>query len=701
MNLSIPCHRWCGIIGYRFQIGAIYGLFGFSFIANAQERPDSIPQIGLPEVTISALRVPFKASISPYSISVMNARTNTMGLSLAESFSGLPGLQINTRYNFAVGDRITNRGFGARTQFGVRGIRIVSDDMPVTFADGQSNLEMIDLNKISHVEFLRGPGSSLYGNAAGGVLVLHNRDISDNLYLGSITSTIGSNGLFRLTGSLEGTIGKSKISADYSEFSYDGFREHANAEYKRGSLKLVIPLSAKDILQFSAGAVKFNSMNPGSLTKQESGEEPNIANPSSVSNAAGQNGNQVQLAVTLKHRNDSASMLKATVYGIRRSVVNPIIGKIIVLPQFSGGYVISYDSKLMLWNRKASWSAGSELAFRFNDRKNYINNGGERGDLTINQKEQILGSGWFAQLLYPATDRLYIDGCLRYDLTYFNVDNKLTSTGDINSTNERIMHSLNPSFGISYSISPKLRLFANISTSFETPTSTELVNRPDGTGGFNPDLNPSKAIQYETGFRGAVGNLITYDFAMYIIHTRNELIPFEVTDNPGQVYYRNAGSTIHRGGELTFRFSPLPFLDLNSSFTYTNAFYKNFVAGGIDNSGNKIPGVNRIHISEELKLHSSKGIYLSFLMHDFGRMYVDDANTASTPNYALFDIGLGHEGVAFGKEKYLKLIISGGISNIFDIRYITSVTVNAAASRFYEPGPGRTFFVNIRFEAGK
>ncbi len=692
MNFSFP---------FRIVI-LLTSQLGSSFILNAQSnKADTIPHVSLPEVVISALRVPLKESTSPYSVSVMNARTNTMGLSLAESFAGLPGLQVNARYNFAVGDRITNRGFGARTQFGVRGIRIISDEMPVTFADGQSNLEMVDFNKLSYVEFIRGPGSSLYGNAAGGVLVLHNKDISDNKYLGSVISTLGSNGLFRWTSSLEGAIGKSKISADYTDFVYNGFRKHASAEYRRGFIKLVIPVSQKDFLQFSLGAVKFRSLNPGSLTKQESEEEPLIANPSSVRNAAGQNGNQVQLAMTLKHRTDSASMLKATIYGIHRSVVNPIIGKIIVLPQYSGGYVINYDSKLSLWNRRISWSAGSELAFRFNDRKNYINNGGERGDLTINQTEQVIGSGWFAQILYPASEKINMDACLRYDLTYFKVNNKFISSADNNSVGERLMQALNPSFGINYSITPKLRLFANLSTSFETPTSTELVNRPSGSGGFNRNLNPSRAIEYEGGMRGSVKSLITYDIALYIIHTKNELIPFEVPDFPGQVYYRNAGSTIHRGGELTVRFIPASFLDFNTSLTYTNAFYKVYAPAGIDNSGNKIPGVNRVHLTDELKLHSSSGLYFSVLMQDFGKMYVDDVNSASTSNYALFDIGLGSEGITFGKEKYFKLIMSGGISNIFDINFITSVTINAAAARYYEPGPGRTFFLNFRLEIGK
>ena len=170
----------------------------------------------------------------------MNVRNNTRGLSLSENIAGLPGLQVNSRYNYAVGDRITNRGFGARTQFGVRGIKIVLDNTPVTFADGQSNLEMIDLQNLSYIEFLRGPGSSLYGNSSGGILLIHSNPVGEDRFLSSISSTAGSDGLLRLNGHIEGRRGNSEVAMTYTNFRYSGFRDHANAEYNRAFVKLQI-----------------------------------------------------------------------------------------------------------------------------------------------------------------------------------------------------------------------------------------------------------------------------------------------------------------------------------------------------------------------------------------------------------------------------------------------------------------------------
>jgi iron complex outermembrane receptor protein len=606
---------------------------------------------------------------------------------------------VNARYNYAVGDRITNRGFGARTQFGVRGIKIVFDDMPVTFADGQSNLEMIDLQNLSYIEFLRGPGSSLYGNSSGGILLIHSKPISGNRFLSSVSSTTGSDGLLRFNGLIEGRKGNSAVSLSYANFRYSGFRDHASTESNRAFLKFGSDLSPKDNIIISAGFVKFDALNPGSLTRQEFDDNPGKANPLVISNEAGQDGRQAQISGTWKHQSDSISNLKLTVYGIHRSVVNPIIGKIIVLPQYSGGMVAFYNSKFLIGSKFLDWSIGTEIAMRFNDRKNYVNDNGQKGSLIVDQNEQVLGGGMFSQVLWPATEKLNLNAALRYDLTHFGVQNHLAGASGSESDG-RTMKALNPSIGLIYLLAKNVRIFGNLSTSFETPTSTELVNTPEGAGGFNPDLNPSRALGYELGLRGFIKAMLTYDLAAYVIHTKDELIPFQVPSAPGQDYFRNAGSTLHRGGEATLRFVPFSFMELTASLTYTDAVYKDFVVNETNYSENSIPGISLVHGVAELKLSQSKGYYLSLLLQNFGKMYVNDANSANTDHYLLMDLGLGSGAIGLGMTNLVNIYLSGGISNIFNTKYVSSISVNAAAERYYEPGPGRTFFVNARFDFG-
>lgn len=669
----------------------------FSAFARSQVTTDTLPRVRLPEIVISALRIPFNENTAPYSVSVINVRPNLQGLSLAESLAGLPGLSVNARYNYAVGDRITNRGFGARTQFGVRGIRILFDDIPVTFADGQTNLEMIDLQNLSYAEFLRGPGSALYGNASGGVLLLYSKEITDNHLKLSAYTTTGSNGLFRWNGQLEAGFRKVGLSMIYSQFEFAGFRDHSEASSERAFLKISSNLTSKDNLLIESGLVKFNAMNPGSLTKSESLENPGMANPSSINNQAGQSGNQAQIATSWKHRIDSVSSLRLSAYAIHRSVNNPIIGKIINLPQYSGGLTSSYSSAFAAGSKTLEWNTGIEFACRLNNRKNYLNNSGIEGDLIIDQDEQVLGSGAFLQLKYPFTRNLSIDACLRYDLSYFAVQNH---RADSLGKGKRYMNALNPSAGLTYSLTKDLRFFANISTSFETPTSTELVNRPETAGGFNPDLDPSHATEYEAGIRGSYESMLSYDLAFYLIRTRDELIPFQVANNPGQDFYRNAGTTIHKGGEASVRFNPADYFDFNLTLTYVDAYYSNFTVKGSDYSGKKIPGLNKFHSQSEFKL-SNAGFYFSLILQSFGRMYVDDANSETAGKYLLTDLSLGHREFSLGRSNPFSFSLSGGISNLFSIRYISAVTINAAASRYYEPGPGRTFFVNCRINFTK
>ncbi len=666
------------------------------------QRSDTLHQVQLPEVTITALLTPLKISSVPYGVSIQKGRSNTPGLSLLENISGLPGgLEVDAQYNFAVGDKITNRGFGARTQFGVRGVRIVNDGVPVTFVDGQSNLEMIDLQDISYVELLRGPGSSIYGNASGGVLFLHSYPINPDIVFSSVSSTVGSNGLIQLNGSVGGRFGNSNIAGNLTNFQYTGFRDHASAFYDRGILKLNSELSLADDLQIQAGYVHFSARDPGSLTLQESIQNPELADPLCVTNAAGQSGFQGQVSAVWNHMEKDFSFFKLTLYDITRSVDNPIIGKIVVLPQNSGGTNFIYSFKSRIGGLLIPWTVGAEFAFRLNHRKNYINNDGDKGMIILNQDEQIVGTGIFMQTLVPVSKDLDVHGSLRLDLTYFGIVNRLVDTLAARNTGSRTMNGLSPSVGLVYRKVPNMNCFIDFSTSFETPTSTELANRPDQVGGFNPNLNPSHAIEFEAGIRGKMYSIINYDLTGYLIQTRDEIVPYQIPSSPGQYFYRNAASTARSGVEAAIGFQPLQFLTINLSTNFIYAFYSTYAIPGISYNGNEIPGINKIRGVMELRFHSQQGWYFSTLFQSFGTVYTDDSNSARTNPYLLTDFSLGHEDLRLGKKWIHTFRLSAGLSNAFAVRYITSVAINAADSKYYGPGPGRTFYANLCWVFGK
>ncbi|HZK68901.1 MAG TPA: TonB-dependent receptor [Paludibacter sp.] len=684
------------IVIYKVYLLVALIIFLFSGKIEAQVK-DTISHIyQLSSVIITALRVPVKESSVPFSVAVMTARENIQGLSLAEAVAGLPGLEVKARYNLSVGDRITNRGFGARTQFGVRGVRIIVDDIPATMADGQTNLEMIDLQDLSYVELLRGAGSSLYGNSSGGVLKLYSNPLPPEPYHFSLSSTNGCDGLFRWNSTIGATIAKTKVSGSFTNFNYNGYRDHSKADFNRAIIKMSSNFSPSDILMINAGYVHFVALSPGSLTKLEVEQNPKLANPLSVNNNAGENGTQFQASVSWKHRHDTISLLRINIYDSYRSVRNLIVGKIIELPQNAGGIDIFYDRKVDIMGKKVDLSVGTEAGFRFNNRKNYINNSGLQGDIFLNQDERVINTGLFTQAIVPITLKIDIAGSIRYDQTYFGVTDFISSTQNINNSGSRMMKGISPALGIVYRFLKSLNCFANISTSFETPTSTELANRPGGVGGFNPDLNPSHAVEYEAGLRGSSNSIFQYDLTFYVINIKDELIPFEVLPDVsgGQDYYRNAGSSVHRGAEISLLYYPLPSLKTRLSFTYIDAYFKNYVIKEVNYSGNKVPGITPKRIASELTYYTPVKLYASVLTQIFGKVTANDANTANVNSYAIFDLDIGHDGISFGKDKKTKLILSGGISNIFNTHYISSVTINATADRFYEPAPGRSFFLN-------
>ena len=695
---TLRVNKTCKIIIHSVSLLAASISFLFSGKTEAQVKDTTLEVYHLSQVTITALRVPVKESSVPYSVTAMETRKNIQGLSLAEAVAGIPGLEVNARYNLAVGDRITNRGFGARTQFGVRGVRIMVDDIPATMADGQTNLEMIDLQDLSYVELLRGPGSSLYGNASGGVLKLYSNPLSSVPFHFALTSTKGSDGLFRWNGTIGEAFAKTKMSQSFTHFNYHGYREHSNADFNRAIIKLSSSLSPSDILLVNAGYVHVVALSPGSLTKQEAEQNPKLANPLSIKNKAGENGTQFQASATWKHQHDTISLLTINVHDSYRNITNPIVGKIIVLPQNDGGIDVFYDRKVNILGKRLDWSTGTEAGLRFNNRKNYINNSGSEGKLFINQDERIINAGLFTQVIVPVTLKIDIAGSIRYDQTYFGVTDFFTNSQNTNNSGNRTMDGVSPALGIVYRFSNTLNCFTNVSKSFETPTSTELANRPSGVGGFNPNLNPSHALEYEAGFRGTYSTIFQYDVTSYIINMKDELIPFEVPadSSGGQVYYRNAGSAVHRGVELSLFYHPITSLKATMSFTYIDAYFKNYVVNGIDYSGNKVPGITPTRIVAELTYHTPVKLYVSALAQVFGKVIANDANTAIANSHTIFDMNIGHDGISFGKDKNTKLILSGGISNIFNIHYISSVSINAAANRYYEPAPGRSFFLNAR-----
>lgn len=700
--------------------------------AGAQQEPDSVPHFRLDSLTVRVLGTPIAVGRSAYPISVAGRselRDGKTGMYLEEALRALPGVQVQNRFNYAVGERVTIRGFGARAQFGVRSINVVVDGIPATLPDGQSTLDHVDIASLGRVEALRGPASALYGNASGGVLRFRTEVPTQAPLRQEATAVGGSQGLLRLQSTTSGTVGSAGYRLSVNRLSYDGFRREmavvagdtvvATPELRYGGAerlhvngRLEQPL-ARGTLGLTLNHLDLDSENPGSVTQRllEKDEKYRLIAPIYITNQTGKEVQQSQLGVTWT--GPAAGLdIEAAVYALTRDFSNPLPADVVDVDRRAGGARLTLGRSEPFEDLELTLLVGGEFDFQDDDRREYANSGGKPAAQRLNQNESVRSAGTFVQASAFLLDRVTLSGGLRYDHTRFKVEDLFLpfTAGNPDDSGRRDMNKWSPTVGIHVAATPWLGLFANHATFFETPTTVELGNREGGRGGFNPDLDPQEGRTFEVGARGAYGDLFAYEVSVFRTALENELIPYEVPGQPGITYYKNAGSSNRNGWEATLRSRPLEYLSAQLSYTDVDARFEDYVVEEaigtvryrVDLAGKRIPGLAPRQLQATLR-----GTYREwFLEADaqyVGRVAVNDRNCldpiALTPcaagrdgfaeDYTLFGVRAGASALSLGRLEISPFV---GVQNLRDERYVSSVTVNAFGNRFYEPGPGRTFF---------
>ena len=656
--------------------------------------PDSV--VRLDSLLVEALRLPTAARAAPYSVSVVGVGTTRdarAGTGLAEALHGVPGLQASDRSNDALGERLVIRGFGARAGFGVRGLRVLIDGIPATLPDGQTDISRLDMATIGRVEILRGPAAALYGNAAGGVVRITTAPPPDSPFAPRAEALFGADGMWRAHAAVGGRVAAGGwYDAALTRREIDGYRDHSASEKTvlgaRGGVQAM-----GGELRLQAVGLSYEAQNPGSLATTALAEDREQAHAFNVTQQAGESAGQA-LAGASWVGSIGPGALELTGYGTVRSLDNPIPVAIIDLDRAAGGLraVFGTDAEppTDFGAAGAALVVGAEIDVQRDDRRNFENDGGVRGTRTLDQLETVRSIGSFLHARVPFAGRFDASAGLRYDHFRFAVEDRLTE-GDPDDSGARGMSALSPALGLHVLLAPALHLFANVATAFETPTTTELVNRPDGAGGFNPDLEPQRTLSFEAGARGRRG-LIDFEVAGYHARVADALLPFEVPGAGGRQFFRNAGSAVHRGIEAALRLSGPGSLSLDAAWTWTDARFDEFTVDGTSFAGNRVPGVAPHRIDLGLAWRSRD--WLAAVEASYSdAVPVDDANSAEAEDWTVVD--------ARAEWRLLPadapdLRLFGGIRNVFDAEYIGSVVVNAFGGRYYEPAPGRSVYLGVR-----
>jgi iron complex outermembrane receptor protein len=692
---------------WLFELGLL--LLTSTSVALAQEPTapdtvyrDTLPVRELPEITVT--RAPEPLDRVPYAVGVLDRNAMQRGqqtVGVDEALNNLPGVVVSNRYNYSLDQRISIRGFGSRSNFGVRGLKILLDGVPQTLPDGQSQLTNIDFANIDRAEVLRGASSSLYGNASGGVISFQTEQAAPGPFAQRVRVQGGSgkgeeDNFYKWQSWTSGRSGSISGTLSLSQFKADGFRQHSAAEFRQlnGGADYAISGSTLATLRLSL-ADNPEAENPGALTAAEYAANPDSAAASNIRRGADKDAQQYQLSLGLRHFDAGGNEYQATVFGVLRDLANPLAappfngapptaGTYVAIDRAVGGARGSLSHRLGQDELAPRLTAGVDLQKMRDDRQNFVSDGGQpTSTVLLDQREQVTELGPFVQFQWNPQQELLLSTGVRYDWVKFTVDDRFIADGD--DSGDQTMAAASGNIGLSWSPNDRFVPYLNVSTAFETPTTTELVNKPDGTGGLNPDLGPQRAVNYEIGARGQPSSRLSYSVALFLGRITDAIV--QGPEVGGRAYFRNAGKTHNDGAEVGLSVSPFKELTLNGAYTYARYRF----ASGDSLDGNRLPGVPEHFWRFGLRTNLPADFYVDADHTISTSIAADDANTPSLfiPSYSVTNARVGWDGQA-GSMQIGPFI---GINNLLDRRYIGSVTLNGVGGRVNEPAPLRVIYV--------
>jgi iron complex outermembrane receptor protein len=645
----------------------------------------------LDEIIVSTTRIESSLRDVARSVSVVNKeriQNATQQLGLDEALAGIPGLYIQNRYNFSGDLRVSLRGFGARASFGIRGIRILVDGIPETLPDGQAGVDSIDMGSAQRIEVLRGPASSLYGNASGGVIAVTSElGTSDPYVAGKIAG--GDFGFRQYGAKAAGKISSADYLFNLSRTELTGYRDHSEFRGTQFNARVGIPLNEDDRLLVAANLTDQPlAQDAGGINAAQAALDRSSARDRNVLFDAGEALEQQRLGLVYKRKRSSGTLTLRNHY-VWREFSNKLPftdGGAVDLDRFFYGVGAQYSLDGALPD-SVDLAFGVDYDRQDDDRRRFDNNDGITGSLTFDQNERVDSIGFFVQGEYRLSEAWALQAGLRYDeLTYDVTDRYLADGDDSGSLN---FDEVSPSLGVNFKMAKGV-LFASYSSSFETPTTTELAN-PDASGGFNPTLRPQLANNFELGFKGTVENLF-YEISLFQIDLKDELIPFELAEFPGRTFYSNAGASDRTGVETALSWRHDNGLGIDASYTWSDFRFDEFVDdNGNDFSGKQMPGLPGQF--GYLGVNYATGNGFSGVLETIysGDLYANNDNSVNVPSYLSTNLRFS---IDIKSEKWL-IRAYAGVNNLFDEIYNNNIRINAFGNRFYEPAPTRNFYVGL------
>jgi iron complex outermembrane receptor protein len=678
----------------------------------------------LDEVVISATRSEQRSFDAPAAISVVDRETiQNAGpqINLSESLNRVPGLTILNRQNYAQDLQLSIRGFGARSPFGIRGIRLLIDGIPATTPDGQGQGSSISLPSTERIEVLRGPLALMYGNSSGGVIQAFTRDAPEVPEFTAQAYT-GSFDMRRTAWQYAGRIGDYGLVADYSTFDTNGFRD--NSQTKRTQFNGKLSFNPNDQTQVNVVFNQFDmplAQDPLGLKAEDLGT-PRKAGTNAISASVRKITSQNQIGSSAIYTLDANRSVTARVYyGVRENLQYQANNAWVGLNRDYYGAGLQYNEKTSLAGRLVRLATGYEFDYSTERRQGGSATNGQQtpGSLTRNEDNRSQNNDFFVQATTLVTDNISVITGVRSSTVSFTskdyVQATLSNPDGSGAVSYRVT---SPVVGLTYHATDRLNLYANYGKGFETPTLAEVAYIDNGvatpTAKFNPRLRAASSQHYEIGAKWVPSNTSRVDLTAYKIDSRDEIVV--AYGGSGPTSYKNVPGTQRRGIELSANNWLTPHVSalLSSSWidaTFTQSYPNSANVSATGNTvaaGNKMPGIPQHFLFSELlwtsqamgasKRAAALGTRAGFEWVSAGRLFANDTNvyngsSASAAGYNVLNAKVS-QGWALGNNL---LTAYARVDNLADKRHVGSVIVNQSSGQFYEPAPGRNWTLGLRY----
>jgi iron complex outermembrane recepter protein len=660
-------------------------------------------------VVVTGTRVPQPSLQLPMSVDRIygeEIREARPAVNLSESLGRVPGIVVQNRQNYAQDLQISSRGFGARSTFGVRGIRLIADGIPATMPDGQGQAATFSLGSAERVEVLRGPFSALYGNSAGGVINVQTEDGPERPMV-QTDFLVGSYRTYRGELKFGGQFGSLNGIADLSRFHTNGYRDHSQATRDHQNVKLRQGIGDSTSVSVVANSLRqLQTQDPGGLNRADYEANPRQVIPTQIALDARKTIIQDQVGTALNHRLSGGAQLQGSFYygerwveqylNIPRGAQNAAThsGAVVNIDRnFSGG-ALRYTDQVL---ESLRLSFGAEYDRMHDRRKGFINDFGTAGALKRDEDNTAQTTGVYGQGEWRFTEQWSAHLGVRRTRVAFRNKDHFIATGNGDDSGDRVYTATTPVAGILFKIDSNKSLYANYGRGFETPTFVELANQ-NGASGLNFGLEAARSRHLELGAKSVAPGWGRVNAAVFDIATENELAVD--TNSGGRATFKNVGHTDRRGFELAAETLTGRAVEARLAYTYLKATYRESfdtrfllppAPAQTVAAGSMIPGVPRHVLYGELRFRREP-FFAQLEGLAKSRVAVNDPNTEFASGYAVFNLatGLVQQAAGWRVTEYFR------IDNLGDRNYVGSVIVNEGNGRYYEPSPRRSMTLGLQ-----